>query len=103
MSGAGTYGAMMTLDLGMGSCLPSIVAGTFSRNPSSWPDKTLGLLSYQLPAWVASRVPCCGMMREGVFSRVLLSLYRSLSLCVCVCAWLWSDRRCSKTSGLDGR
>lgn len=54
---------MMTLDLGTGSCLPSIVEGTFSRNPSSWRDKTSGLLSYQLPAWVASRDPCCGMMR----------------------------------------
>lgn len=53
----------MTRDLGMGSCLPSIVEGTFSRNPSSWRDKTSGLLSYQLPAWVASRDPRCGMMR----------------------------------------
>lgn len=59
----GTYGAMMTLDFGMGSSLPSMVVGTFSRNPSSWRDKTSGLLSYQLPACVASRVPRCGMMR----------------------------------------
>lgn len=78
---------MMTLDLGMGSCLPSIVAGTFSRNPSSWPDKTLGLLSYQLPAWVASRVPCCGMMRGCSVLCFTLSL--AFSLCVCVCVPVW--------------
>lgn len=78
-----TDGAMMTLDLGMGSCLPSTVVGTFSRNPSSWRDRTSGLPSYQLPAWVASRVPCCGMLRvcAGVF-------YEPMSLRACVPACL---------------
>lgn len=65
---------MMTLDLGMGSCLPSIVEGTFSRNPSSCRDKTSGLLSYQLPAWVASRDPRCGMTTKCTLVCFSLSL-----------------------------
>lgn len=71
---------MMTLDLGMGSCLPSIAGGTFSRKPSSWRDNTSGLPSYQLPAWVASRVPRCGMVKVGGAVRSSPSPSPSLSL-----------------------
>lgn len=77
----GTYGAMMTLDLVMGNCLPSTVAGTFSRNPSSWRDKTSGLPSYQLPAWVASRVPCCGIADGVCWCDILLC-----NVCMCLSA-----------------
>lgn len=52
---------MMTLALVIGSSLPSTVVGTFSRNSSSWRESTSALPSYQLPAWVASRVLDCGM------------------------------------------
>lgn len=51
------YGAIMTLAFDMGSSLPLMVAGTLLRLSSSWRERTSGLSSYQLPAWVASRVP----------------------------------------------
>ena len=54
-----SYGAMMTLALGMGTSLPLMVLGTSASQPSSWPDRVPGLPSYQLWAWVASRVPFC--------------------------------------------
>lgn len=51
------YGAMMTLAFDMGNSFPSMVVGTLLRLSSSWRDRTSGLSSYQLPAWVASRLP----------------------------------------------
>lgn len=62
---SGPYGAMITLALGIGSSLPSIVVGTRPRKSSSWRESTSDLLSYQLPAWLASRVPDCDMFYCG--------------------------------------
>lgn len=64
----GAYGAMMTLALEMGSSFPSTVVGTLSRYSSSAFDRTAGLPSYQLPAWVASRVPFWGMVLSGLYA-----------------------------------
>lgn len=61
---------MMTRALGMGGALPSMVAGTRSRKSSSWRERTSALSSYQLPAWVASRVPDCGMVVVVVVVRM---------------------------------
>lgn len=68
------YGAMMTLALVMGSSLPSIVVGTLSRNSSSWRERTSALPSYQLPAWVASRVPDCGILWIYIYRCIYISV-----------------------------
>jgi hypothetical protein len=65
---ASTDGAMTTLAPRMGSSLSSTVSGTAERYWSSSSPRELGSPSYQLSAWLASRVPASGMVVSGCIS-----------------------------------
>lgn len=51
-----TYGAMITLAPGIGSCFPSIVEGTSASQESRDEERVVGEEEYQDPAWLAVRV-----------------------------------------------